>query len=370
MHPVGTILISAAFRSHNIDSRPLLKEDNETFMIGKSYVRGSECMPAASTIGSFIHQLKQEGKTDNASLFMPCTSGPCRFGQYARLHDMILQKENIDATIISPNSDSNYGEISGGLRLQLLKAIMVSDILFKLGCKLRPYEKVAGTTDKIINRYISIIEKVIEKKEKIKPYLISLNNELKKIELLDIKKPLIGVVGEIYVRNSPFSNANLVRNIENNGGEVWTTPVMEWLHYTGVIGRHKTIKDSIESFLSNKISHYLENKYMKIFDEFLHNRHEPEIHSVINDGKKYMPDEIEGEAILTIGRTIAFINQNAKLVVNVSPFGCMPGTIGTSILKSLSNEYKVPVVSVFYDGETDFTNILSTYLTNIVNKVS
>ncbi len=366
MHPFGSRLMSAAIRAFGIDAVALTQEDTETFSLGRKYVRGSECMPAASTIGAFLHKLSQEkGKpAGTPALFMPCTSGPCRFGQYARLHDQILQKLNINAKIISPNSDDNYEDIKGSMRVRIVKGLIAADVLFKVGCRLRPYEKQKGSVDKLLEQTLSDLEKALEQKASVTRVLKNLNQQLKTIPLSGEKKPLVGVVGEIYVRNSPFSNSGLIKSIEVNGGEAWVAPMMEWMHYAAEMKVSENFLDMLTNNISTGITHLIDKKYHGIFRKFIADRNEPPIREVVSQGKKHLPTEVEGESILTIGRAIGFIRQKAALVVNVSPFGCMPGSISSSVLRNVSKEYNTPVVSVFYDGETDFSDLVATYIQN------
>ncbi|MFO8054269.1 MAG: acyl-CoA dehydratase activase, partial [Bacteroidales bacterium] len=366
MHPVGTRMASAALRAFDIDSVPLRKEDAETYAIGNACVRGGECMPAASTIGSFIYQLRKEqlqGKQNgHAVLFMPCTDGPCRFGQYVRLHEKILEVENMEATIISPNSDDHYGDITGALRKHLFKALMVADITDKLTHRIRPYVSDKDHFKGIMEKYSSRLEDAFERNKEPIPVLRSLNRELNSFKQQQIKKPLVGIVGEIYVRNSPFSNGNIVEKIEESGGEAWVVPMMEWLHYTSAFESYDGFWDMIRAKFTNTVVSYMEKKYMSVFDNLIKDRKEPPINAIRNYGIQYLPESLEGESILSVGRTIAFIEQGVDLVVNVAPFGCMPGSISASVLKDVSKKYGVPVISLFYDGETDFSQILETYI--------
>jgi len=368
MHPIASRNMSAALRAYGIDSVALEREDGHTYALGSSCVRGSECMPAASTIGSFIDHLRREEdagvRHDNAALFMPCTDGPCRFGQYARLHDHVLQKQHIPASIISPNSDDHYGDISGALRLHLFKALMVSDIADKMKNRVRPYEKQAGETDALMARHTGRLEQAFASRGNISGVLRDLRRDLEQLEKNGGQKPLVGVVGEIYVRNSPFSNARLVETIESAGGEAWVAPIMEWLHYTAGFAEPEGILDWVSNKVSDAVVNHYEQRYYRIAGKLLKDRREPSIRQVRKHGAAYVPEKIEGESILTIGRAIAFMEQGADLVVNVSPFGCMPGSISSAILKNVSQQYGVPVVSLFYDGEEDFSGILEAYIRN------
>lgn len=366
MHPIATRLMSAGLRAYGIKSVPLRREDATTFSLGNACVRGSECMPAASTIGSFLYQIRQDRKdgkiNGDAALFMPCTDGPCRFGQYARLHDKILTDKQTQAAIISPNSDDHYSDIKGPVRMHLFRSLMVSDVLTKLGCRLRPYEKEKGSIDGLIGKYTDQLELAFENRGDVTGLLKQLNAELPAYNTKIMHKPLVGVVGEIYVRNSPFANASLVRRIEEAGGEAWVAPIMEWLHYTSDFGNNGGLLGRVQNKAASAFISYMENRYLGIFGKLLTGRKEPPVTEVKKSGAVYLPDSIEGESILTVGRAIAFIRQGAHLVVNVAPFGCMPGSISASVLKQVSSSYGTPVMTVFYDGETDFSEILQAYI--------
>lgn len=370
MHPIAVKMMSSAFRAYSIDAVAMEKEDMHTYNIGRSVVRGSECMPAASTIGSFLYYLKNQKENNNGSnmLFMPCTNGPCRFGQYARLHYNILKDNKINASIFSPTSEDNYGDLSGGVRMHLIKSIVISDLFTKIGCAMRPYEKNSEQVDSFLGKYIEILSNALERKENIIPLLKKAKDEALLIPLDRAKKkPLIGIVGEIYVRNSPFSNSYLINNIEKFGGEAWLCSTLEWLHYTAYLDRinSKGIKGFLKSRLSNFIFERIEHRYFGIFREILNKRMEPSIDAVLDTGREYVPMEFTGETILTIGRGIHFIKQGADMIVNVSPFTCMPGTISSAIFRNISKKYRIPIISMFYDGETDFNDLLNTYISNI-----
>jgi predicted nucleotide-binding protein (sugar kinase/HSP70/actin superfamily) len=95
----------------------------------------------------------------------------------------------------------------------------------------------------------------------------------------------------------------------------------------------------------------------------LYDREEPPIEEIINEGEKFIPVELRGEAILTVGRALLFIKrEKVDLIINVSPTFCMPGTISSAIFSKIEQEYKIPIVCNFYDGSSNQNKSLSTYL--------
>ena len=78
-----------------------------------------------------------------------------------------------------------------------------------------------------------------------------------------------------------------------------------------------------------------------------------------------LPVEFGGEAILTIGRARLFAAHGARLIVNVAPFGCMPGTLTSALCRELQTRIGVPVVSLFYDGEQGVNDRLAVFINNL-----
>jgi len=370
MHPVGSKLLAAAFRGHGYDAVAIEKEDRETFQTGKACLRGSECLPVASTLGAYLRYHKEQSDTEEKSwaLFMPCASGPCRFGQYRTTQKMVLQRLGINTEIFSLNSEDNYKGVSGSLRLLIMKSIIITDLLIKLGCRLRPY---LSNPDELDSLLFAVEEIIIESLESGKDpicHLFYLSNQLDNMRIdLSQSRPLVGIVGEIYVRSSPFSNDFLIDKIERHRTEAWVAPFMEWFHYTSWLKRDRQnpLKDRIHELFTGSIVAHNEKRYYSIFQDVLTARQEPGTDKIIKLAEPYISSSIKGEAVLTIGRTIAFIEQGAKLIINVAPFSCMPGTIGSIILKRIAQDYSVPIISLYFDGFTSFEVELDHYLNNI-----
>ena len=48
-------------------------------------------------------------------------------------------------------------------------------------------------------------------------------------------------MGEIFVRSNRFSNEDLVRKIEDVGGEAYLAPVEEWIYYVNLMGLRRAL---------------------------------------------------------------------------------------------------------------------------------
>ncbi|MBF0488738.1 MAG: hypothetical protein HQK98_11325, partial [Nitrospirae bacterium] len=51
------------------------------------------------------------------------------------------------------------------------------------------------------------------------------------------------------------------------------------------------------------------------------------------------------------------------------PFGCMPGTIVSALMRALSRDYAIPSISIPYDGTESNTSVmqLETFMEQIKN---
>ena len=374
MHEFGTRLFAAAFRSQGYDARELPNEDKESFEIGRSLTRGSECLPCALTIGTFLKTMRKLPKGGKHAFFMPSSKGPCRFGQYTVLHRQILDREGFeDVAILAPASNNAYQGLTSQMRRTLFKAIACADIILKARCKARPYEVNAGETDRVVGEVTEAIAHVLEKGGDLEDCLRTGVGRIAAIPVAGPRKPLVGIVGEIYVRNNLFANEDVISAIEMFGGEAWMIPITDWIVYTSSIANFKeefpsTIIswDKADTFLTYHWMKHWEQRLMRAASPFLDDRHEPPFQECLKLATPYLQFYAGGEGKLSLGRSIKFAQQGAALVVNCAPFGCMPETVATAIFGRVSADLDVPVVSLFYDGSGGQNRRLEVFLNNAV----
>ena len=83
---------------------------------------------------------------------------------------------------------------------------------------------------------------------------------------------------------------------------------------------------------------------------------EPSTSEVLRKAAPYVHHSFEGEAILSIGKAVDFVRRGAHGVVNAMPFGCMPGTIVTALMRAVTRDFGLPVINIAYDGTESPTN--------------
>ncbi|HCX90664.1 MAG TPA: hypothetical protein DHT43_09180 [Deltaproteobacteria bacterium] len=358
------LVLSAAFEACGIPSAVIPESDQETLELGRKLTSGKECYPCVLTTGNMVRLLKDpDFDRQNAAFFMPSANGPCRFGQYHRFHRLILDELGYeDVPIYALNQDETiYQELQTiGKKLIRLawQGIIAVDILEKRLRSTRPYEKIAGETERVYLCFIQKISDVIRKKGGFFKILKEARAEFDSIELNNSeKRPVIGIVGEIYIRSNNFSNENIALKIESLGGEVWLPPISEWVFYTNFTSKRRSLsnknyRDFLSTCLTELFQKRAEHRLEAAFDGSIKNLREPSTKQTLKWAKPYIDSSFEGEAVLSIGKAVDFYKKGVSGIINVMPFTCMPGTIVSAILKRYRDDQNhIPVLNMAYDGQ-------------------
>jgi len=363
--------VAAAFEACGISADVFPESDEDTLFWGRKMTSGKECYPCTLTTGDMVKLVRDphfdRGK---AALFMPSGNGPCRFGQYNRFQRIVLDELGFeDVPIYSPNQDetlyTDLGMMGSKFTRLGWQAVVAVDLLIKKLLETRPYERNKGETDRVYGECLHLICDAIRNETDLEEALRKARDRLHGIEAeAPGTKPLIGIVGEIYVRSNRFSNEDVIRKIEQFGGEAWLSPVSEWVLYINAMAkrhslRNRSFSNLLKIFLTDYYQKKDEHRLTKIFKGYLRNLHEPTVKSILHQASPYLHDSFEGEAVLSVGRTADFADAGCSGVVNVMPFTCMPGTIVSAILKRYREENNnLPVLNMAYDGQEQ-TNTLT-----------
>lgn len=376
MHPVSSELFAAAFRGEGYDAVALPVETRDDLEHGQRLTRGCECLPMRSTIGCFMNTIQSPEQRDQEhALFMPTARGPCRFGQYATLDRLILERsEHREVPLLSPSGDNAYCGLPSSLRRTLWKALLAADVIAKLACRIRPYEATRGDADAALERWQREACAALENQRDVLEAVRRAGIDFARVPVRPLRKPLVGLVGEIYVRNNPFSNEDLVRSVERAGGEAWPAPIPEWILFTTWQDAYrneprphnpKQVLERTGRRLRLRIMQNTEMTFTRAAGPVLADRHEPRIGETVDAGQRYIPFNVGGETLISLGRAVHFVRQGASLIVNASPFGCMPGTIAAGIFSRFERDAGIPVLNLFYEGTGGVNRHLEVFLANL-----
>lgn len=362
----GVYAMAAAFEACGIEAEVMPLPDEDTLKWGRRYTSGRECYPCILTTGDMVKTIKKEGfDKERSAFFMPSGSGPCRFGQYNRYHRLILDELGYkDVPVYAPDQDENFYKeldiVGGNFPKLAWWGISAVDLFEKRLRETRPYEKNPGESEKVYWDSIHNVCNAIREKKFPEKELKAAKAAFRNISVHEPgSKPIIGVVGEIYVRSNRFSNEELVKKLETLGAEVRMPTISEWIFYTNWCAKKKhQERGSWGGYLRVVTNNFFQLRYEKkmenILDGDLRSGHEPRVEDIIGKAAPYIHESFEGEAVLSVGKALDYIMHGAHGIVNAMPFTCMPGTVVNAVLKRLREENaNIPYLNMVYEGIED-----------------
>lgn len=392
MNRIGVHLIAATFKGFGIHAKVM--DTYKGLDLGMEYTSGKECYPCQITTGDILYFMEKEKERlgedfnpENYVYFMPEADGPCRFGMYNKYQRIVLDSfPQLDRVKIGALTTKDGYSLDGiieeervrDLRKTAYFSVVVADILDRLLWRIRPYEKEPGMTDDFIDRSMKAMEDAFETHgpskdfDKILDKLEEIVQEGKAIIDPDIPpKPLIGIVGEIYLRTHVQANQDVIRVLERYGAEVVNASIAEWVNYTTYdrlrearIGFRMDLKQlrpgRLKEHLKEIISFGGELLYQELRQKQVYKR----VRSLIDLAEDHKVAHLENilkeddlfsfdagtEACLSISGIVEYAREGYNGVVNVYPFTCMPSTTTSAIVKPLMNKLGTPYLDTSYDS--------------------
>jgi predicted nucleotide-binding protein (sugar kinase/HSP70/actin superfamily) len=370
--------VAAAFEVCGASAEVLPETTEATLQLGRRYTSGRECYPCILTTGDMLAwAMRPEFDREHSAFFMPGGTGPCRFGQYNRFHRLVLDQAGFpDVPIYSPVQDQEMYQEVGMMGDTFVKmgwrGVAATDFLQKALFEVRPNAVDPAEADRVYKQFLDrICEEIRQGNDDLLPVLADAREAMEAIPRKDSDgRPVVGIVGEIYIRSNPFSNEHVVRRLEDLGAMVWLPPVSEWLLYINSMSKRHAVRDRkwgnyLRTALKEWFQRRDEHRMEEVFRGMVRNVHEPSIPETLRFAAPYIHDSFEGEAVLSIGKSEDFYRKGVSGIVNVGPFTCMPGTIVTAILKRFREEHtQLPVLNLFFDGqgETATQNRLEAFM--------
>jgi len=363
----ASYVMASVCRSFGIKAESLPMQTQEDLDLARKYTSARECFPMIATTGSFLKKLMSpDVDPAKVSFFMPDHNGPCRFGQYNRFQRVLFDRLGYDKTeIIAPSNDDSYESISGGhgskFRLNAWKGFVAMDMVRKMKQERTPYELIPGTTEEVYKQSLDDLVSCMENGgDTLTDTLAGIAYAFTQIPLSNGKrKPVIAVVGEIFMRDNDFCSAHLVRRLEKFGAETWIAPFAEWLSYSTIrYTRDSKWKGDFKGVIKSKLQEYFQertaSKIIKPFHGLFDEDKEVAVKDMLNACGPYVHRHYDGDPALNLGTSAILADKGIAGIANILPFTCMPGTLVASVSDQLRKDKgNIPYVSIAYDGQED-----------------
>ena len=260
------------------------------------------------------------------------------------------------------------------------RGLVCADVLRKMLHRTRPYELERGDTDKAHEQAILAVAGVLERPDVPQPARLrqleavmrSARDAFRAVRVRYTPRPLIGVVGEIACRLTPTMNDDIIRSIEERGGECTLAHIVEWIFYTNIEHQRRLrqqgrrlSKAMLVAKITDYVQHSDEHRLSQVFAEDLHGYEEPPVRDVLRYAERYLPASgALGEMTLRVGKTVFHYHQGCDGVVDVSPFGCMNGIVTEAIYPRVSADCDdMPIRNFFFDGSgTSLGHVIDVFM--------
>lgn len=376
MSPIHFQYLEVALRESGYNAVVIPTVDKAAVDEGLKYVNNDACYPTLVTLGKMISALKSgDYDLDRTALIMSQTGGGCRASNYIALLRKALKDLGMEQIpVVSFNTvglEANPGfKIDMDMGKRLIMAAVYGDLFQRLLYATRPYEEVPGSAEAIMKKYEPQIFQNCKdgKMSTYKRLLSHIVADYDALPLKDIKKPKVGVVGEILVKYHPDANNNIVDIIEKEGGEAVVLDLIDFFlygmyskkfNYEKLSGSYKQYKlnelaiDLIEWFRKPMRKALRESKR---FDEPSYIEHTAEEASQIASIGNQC-----GEGWLLTGEMIELIKGGATNIACLQPFACLPNHVtGKGMMKAIRERFpKANIVAIDYDPGASNVNQLN-----------
>ena len=374
MSPIHFEILESALASCGYKVE-VLKADSKCIDYGLKYVNNDACYPSLIVVGQFMQALLS-GKYDlhKVALIITQTGGGCRATNYIGFIRRALEKAGmgyIPVISMSAGIEKNPGlKVNLEMANKALQALIYGDVFMRVLYKTRPYEKVKGSANALHEKWKKIAIESVKKanKKQFKKNIQNIVKEFDELELVDIKKPKVGIVGEILVKFMPLANNFIVELLEEEGAEAVCPDLIDFFMYSLYNANFKAEylgKKKSSAKINNFLIWFIE-RYRKCANDALaaSKRFHPTV--PIQKLAEYASPIVScgnqtGEGWFLTGEMIELIKSGVPNIVCTQPFGCLPNhVVGKGVIKELRHQYPDSnIVAVDYDPGASEVNQLN-----------
>ena len=363
-------ILEKLFNGYGFNVEFLNKVDEKVIDNGLKYVNNDSCYPSITVVGQFMEAVNSgRYNTDKLALLMTQTGGACRASNYVGYIRKALKDAGypnipviaLSAQGIESHSGFDVKKVSSlPLLVNSLRAFLLGDLINRVSNATRPYEKEEGITNELKEKWIKICSDNITgmSSKTYRRIIKDIVEEFDNIEVLDIKKPKAGIVGEILVKYLQEANNHLQDNLEKEGAEVMIPDLTDFFMYclaNTVIKKDLYGKSPMTAFFGKTAINTFEI-YRKPIRKALRNSKRFSEPVYISDVQEYAKEVTSlgnqaGEGWLLAGEMVELINADCPNIVCIQPFGCLPNHItGKGVMKKIREIYpNANIVAIDYD---------------------
>ena len=376
MSPIHFRILQHAFGAAGYNFVILPDVDTKAVDTGLQYVNNDACYPSIIVAGQMIAALKSGAyDLDKVALLISQTGGGCRATNYIGFIRRALSDigwGHIPVISLSAQGiEKNPGfKPTLGLVHRAMMAVMLGDLFMRVLYRTRPYEAVPGSANALYEKYDALSVAVV-KSGKIGAYrrlIREIVSAFDNLPLRDVRKPRVGVVGEILVKFHPTANNDIFGTIEREGAECVVPDLADFLFYSFINGVYKHRKLAFSRATER-------NAHIAVWALELYRG---EIKKCLTKSRRFTPPEsiyklqegvddivqlgnMTGEGWFLTAEMIELIHTGVPSIACVQPFACLPNHVtGKGMIKELRRRFPTSnIAAIDYDPGASEVNQLN-----------
>ena len=208
----------------------------------------------------------------------------------------------------------------------------MADYLRKIHRETRPYEINRGETDTLYDISLKRLEKCVENGSRgLQDLIHEIASDFRALRVdKSSRKPVVSIVGEIFMRDNAPCNGNLSNRLEELGVEVVVAPFSEWIAYsTYRFTRDSMWKNDFRGVIKSKIQGFgqdlVANSLLKKIKHFTDHEKDVSLHDMLSLCNKYVNEYYDGDPPIAMGTSVELSKRGVSGIAAILPFTCMPG---------------------------------------------
>ena len=376
MSPIHFDILEPVFRKYGFNLE-ILGNDNRTAIdTGLRFVNNDACFPSITVVGQLMEAvLSGRYDTDRLAVIMTQTGGCCRASNYVGFIRRALEKAGLSHIPVISLSVQGLEKNSGfrlppRLILKAMQGVVYGDLFMRCLYRVRPYEITPGDANALHRHWREIaVDSLVNPKSrwsyrKVCQGIVEAFDSLPIHE--GLRKPRVGIVGEILVKYMPLANNHLVELLEREGAEATVPDLMDFLNYSLYNTTYKKeflgIKSDAVSRLGIRLIWQLRKHAVTALEKSRRFEAPVPIKAVAELARPFLSIGNQyGEGWFLTGEMAELITSGIPNIVCIQPFACLPNhVVGKGVIKALKKAYpEANIIAVDYDPGASEVNQLN-----------
>ena len=344
---------------------------------GLQHTSGRECLPLPICLGQLLQAVDRRQPGEIVGFFMVRGGAPCVVDSYMGYFERFIAEHRLpDVFLFDLRAENGYGGFDlPALTRALSAAIPVADLLVEMECVLR----VVGAEGSG-NQLVEAWERLAATAGSLSQFQAQLPACIEQLAALPRTRdplgcPRVAVTGDFFTRFSPFFMAGIAELYARHGiilKPVDVSDLLLYAAYQGVAGAAndwgmkpgagafakactRILQPDGKAYLQHWLN-YRAERQCDVYYRGLFRRTgllvggANEVPALFEKAAEHVSPALYGEVIPTVGKGLEAAGEGYDGLIVIGPFNCLPHRISEAVLKPLSLQQGMPILTYESDG--------------------